>query len=352
MNHRTAISLVGLAVVACAAYGAWRLTATDAIERTDDAYVRADSVLVAPRLSGQIVEVAVEDNQRVKAGDLLARLDDSDFLVAQAAAQANVAGAEAELKNLEAGIQRQAAMIAQAAATLRATDASLKYAQANAQRYLNLSNAGAGTQQERQRSEAELLGAKAARDRDEAAQVAAARSLDVLKAQREVAQATLAKAQAALHQADLNLSYTRIVAPQDGMVGQRSARVGQYVSIGTPLMAVVPLHDVYVVANFRETQLADMHANQPVEIHVDSHPDQVFRGHLESLAPATGLSFSAIVPDNATGNFTKVVQRIPVKIRFESDDQNLDLLRVGLSVVVDVDTSKQPSELQAAHAER
>jgi membrane fusion protein (multidrug efflux system) len=130
------------------------------------------------------------------------------------------------------------------------------------------------------------------------------------------------------------------VAPQDGLIGQRSARVGAYVALGTPLMAVVPVDDLYVVANFRETQLARMHANQGVSIHVDSHPDQPFHGHLESLAPATGLSFSAISPDNATGNFTKVVQRIPVKIRFDDNPAALQQLRVGMSVVVDVDVSE------------
>lgn len=340
MKHKTSFALAGLAIIACVAYGGWRWTATGAVERTDDAYVRADSVLVAPRLAGQLVEVAVDDNQKVKAGQLLARLDDSAFLAAQAAAQANVAGAEAQLHNLQASIERQAALITQAGATLRATEASLKYAQANAQRYLNLSNSGAGTQQERQRSEADLLGAQAGRDRDAAAQVAAARSLDVLKAQRDMAQATLDKARADLRQADLNLSWTRILAPQDGMIGQRSARVGAYVALGTPLMAVVPVEQVYVVANFRETQLAHMHANQPVSIKVDSHPDLPLHGHLESLAPATGLSFSAISPDNATGNFTKVVQRIPVKIRFDDGPEALERLRVGMSVVVDVDVSE------------
>ncbi|MBF7142601.1 MULTISPECIES: HlyD family secretion protein [Pseudomonas] len=339
MTHRTSISLAVLAVVACVAYAGWRLTATGSVERTDDAYIRADSVLIAPRLPGQVVEVAVEDNQKVQAGQLLARLDDSEYLAAQAAARANVAGAEAELKHLQAGIARQVAVINQAGATVRAADASLNYAQANARRYLNLSNSGAGTQQERQRSEADLLGAQAARDRDAAAQVAAARSLDVLKAQLEVAQATLDKARADLRQADLNLSWTRLVAPVDGLIGQRSARVGAYVPLGTPLMAVVPT-DLYVIANFRETQLAHMRANQPVSLRVDSHPDQPLRGHLESLAPATGLSFSAIVPDNATGNFTKVVQRIPVKIRFDETPDALQRLRVGMSVVVDVDISE------------
>lgn len=337
-NHRTAISLASLAVVLCVGYGAWHLLGSDARQSTDDAYVRADSVLVAPRVGGLISEVAVDDNQRVKAGQLLARLDDGDYLVAQAAAAATLAGARAELKNLDASIARQGAVIDQAAATTRAAAATLKYAQSNAQRYRNLSSSGAGTQQESQRSDADLRGAEAGRDREAAAQVAAARGLDVLKAQREVAQATVEHAAAALRQADLNVTYTRITAPQDGMIGQRSARVGAYVPMGTPLMAVVPLHDIYVVANFRETQLANMVADQPVEIRVDSHPDQVFKGHLQSLSPATGLSFSAIAPDNATGNFTKIAQRIPVKILFEPGQAHMDALRVGMSAVVDVDT--------------
>lgn len=338
MSHKTSLSLAGLALAACVAYGAWHLVASDARQDTDDAYIRADSVLVAPRVAGQISEVAVQDNQRVKAGQLLARLDDSDYLVAQAATAATLAGARAELRNLDASIARQQAVIDQTAATTRASAANLKYAQANAQRYRNLSSSGAGTQQESQRSDAELRGAEAARDRDAAAQVAAARSLDVLKAQREMAEASVQHAQAALRQADLNVAYTRITAPQDGMVGQRSARVGAYVPMGTPLMAVVPLDDIYVVANFRETQLADMRAEQPVEIRVDSHPGQRFKGHLQSLSPATGLSFSAIAPDNATGNFTKIAQRIPVKIVFEPGQPHMDALRVGMSAVVDVDT--------------
>ena len=340
MKHRTAVSLVSLAVVLCVAYGAFHLLRSEARQGTDDAYIRADSVLIAPRIPGQISEVAVEDNQVVKAGQLLARLDDGDYLAAQAAAAATLAGTRAELKNLDASIARQAAVIDQTAAATRASSASLKYAQANAQRYRNLSSSGAGTQQESQRSDADLQGAEAARDRDAAAQVAAARSLDVLKAQREVAQATVEHAQAALRQADLNVSYTHITAPQDGMIGQRSARAGAYVPVGTPLMAVVPLNEIYVIANFRETQLADMRADQRVSIRADSHPDQVFKGHLQSLSPATGLSFSAIAPDNATGNFTKVAQRIPVKIVFEPGQEHMDALRVGMSVVVDVDTQE------------
>ncbi|MFK3971381.1 HlyD family secretion protein [Pseudomonas sp. NPDC087358] len=339
-QHRTAISLACTAVIVCAVYTGYRILSTSAIQSTDDAYIRADSVLISARLPGQITKVLVEDNQSVKAGQALAELDDRDFVVAQASAAATVSAARAQLLNLQASIERQAAVIDQAAATTRATAASLKFAQSNEQRYLNLSNAGAGTQQEHQKAEADLQGWQASRDRDEASRVAATKTLDVLKAQLEVAKAELSKDQAALNQADLNVSYTKITAPQDGMVGQRSVRVGAYVSQGQPLLAVVPLHQAFVVANFRETQLAHMVPRQEVELHVDSIPDHSFKGHIESVAPATGVSFSEIAPDNATGNFTKVVQRIPVKIIFEQDQADFDLLRIGMSVVATVDTTK------------
>ncbi|MBA1205248.1 HlyD family secretion protein [Pseudomonas capeferrum] len=339
-QHRTAISLICTAVVICAVYTGYEILSTSAVQSTDDAYVRADSVLISARLPGQITKVLVEDNQPVKAGQVLAQLDDRDFLVAQASAAATVSAAKAQLLNLQASIERQAAVIDQTAATTRATAASLKFAKANEQRYLNLSNAGAGTQQEHQKAQADLQGWQASVDRDEASRIAATKTLDVLKAQLEVAKADLEKDQAALNQADLNVSYTKVTAPQDGMVGQRSVRVGAYVSPGQPLMAVVPLHEAFVVANFRETQLARMVAHQEVELHVDSIPDHSFKGHIESVAPATGVSFSEIAPDNATGNFTKVVQRIPVKIIFEQDQAGLDRLRIGMSVIASVDTTK------------
>ncbi|MNU38662.1 Multidrug export protein EmrA [compost metagenome] len=340
-QHRTTLTLLCVAVVICTFYAGYKILGTSAVQRTDDAYIQADSVLVSARLPGQITQVLVQDNQPVKAGQLLAQIDDRDFLVAQAAALANVLAAKAQLQNLKASIERQAAVIDQAAATTRATAASLRFAQANAQRYMNLSNAGAGTQQERQKAEADLQGWHASRDRDEASRVAATKTLDVLKAQLESAKAALAKDEAALKQADLNLSYTKIAAPQDGMVGQKSVRVGAYVSPGQPLMAIVPLREAFVVANFRETQLAHMVAHQVVQLSIDSIPDHGFKGRIASVAPASGVSFSQIAPDNATGNFTKVVQRIPVKIIFDENQPDLDRLRVGMSVVVSVDTSKE-----------
>lgn len=339
-QHRTAISLVSLAIVICLGYGTTRLLGNSNIQVTDDAYIRADSVMVSPRVSGQILNVRVEDNQLVKTGQVLAEIDDSDYLVAKASAQANVDGAKGELINLAASIERQSAVIDQASATIRATKASLRFAEENARRYKNLSSAGAGTQQERQKAEADLESWQAAVDRDSASKVAASKALNVLKAQLEVAKSVLDKNEAALRQADLNLSYTKIKAPFDGMVGRRSVRVGANVSPGETLLAVVPVEKAFVIANFRETQLAHMAANQKVALRVDSYPDHDFIGHIESVSPATGVSFSEIVPDNATGNFTKVVQRLPVKIIFDENQPNLDRLRVGMSVVASVDTSK------------
>lgn len=339
-QHRTAIGLSAAAILFCIAYGAHRLLGDPAVQTTDDAYIRADSVLISPRVAGQISKVAVEDNETVRTGQLLAELDNRDYLASQASAAANVQAAKAELKNLEANIDRQAAVIDQAAAATRATAASLKYAQANAHRYQNLSSTGAGTQQEHQKAEAELQGWQANRDRDNAARIEAEKTLDVLKAQHEVAKATLAKNQAELQQAELNLSYTKITAPQDGVIGQRSVRVGAYVSQGQPLMAVVPVRKAFVIANFRETQMGHMRAQQAVQLRIDSFPDHEFKGRIESLAPATNLSFSPIEPDNATGNFTKVAQRVPVKIVFDDNQPDLDRLRIGMSVVVSVDAKE------------
>ncbi|GLO05677.1 secretion protein [Pseudomonas putida] len=339
-QHRTAISIVSLATIICLGYGASKLLGGSHIQVTDDAYIRADSVMVSPRVSAQILKVLVEDNQTVVAGQILAEIDDSDYLVAKASEHANVEAAESELLNLAAGIERQSAVIDQASATIRATTASLRFAEENAKRYKNLSSAGAGTQQERQKAEADLESWRAAVDRDTASKFAASKALHVLKAQLEVAKSVLDKNRAALRQAELNLSYTKIKAPFDGMVGRRSVRVGANVSPGQTLLAVVPVKEAFVIANFRETQLAHMTAKQRVTLHVDSFPDHDFVGRIESVSPATGASFSEIAPDNATGNFTKIVQRLPVKIVFDDDQPNLERLRVGMSVVASVDTSK------------
>jgi membrane fusion protein (multidrug efflux system) len=337
------VVIAGVAVWACI-----RLLAGSANETTNDAYVTADFTLVAPRVPGQLTEVLVEDNQQVKAGQLLVRIDDRDFRAALMSAQADVTAAKASVANYEAEIARQPALVDQARATLRADDATIEFARENASRYKNLSEAGAGTTQEQQHSTSTLAEQLAQQARDRAVLVATEQNLDVLRTERDKAAGALAHAEAVLEQAKLNLSYTEIHAPVDGKVGRRSVRVGAYVTVGTPLLAIVPLSEAYIVANFQENQLTHMRPGDPVRIKVDTFPGVVIRGHVDSLAPATGLSFSPIAPDNATGNFTKVVQRVPVKITIDPGQQAASQLSVGLSVETEVAVGKRAADTRTA----
>ncbi|MGF6758180.1 HlyD family secretion protein [Paraburkholderia sp. GAS42] len=335
------IRLAAYVIILCVAVWACiRLFADSNSETTNDAYVEADFTLVAPRVAGQLSEVLVEDNQQVKAGQLMVRIDDRDFRAALMSAQADVAAAKASVANYEAEIARQPALVDQARATLRADDATLEFARANASRYRNLSEAGAGTTQEQQHASTALAEELAQQARNRAALVATEQNLDVLRTQRDKAAGALAHAEAALEQAKLNLSYTEIHAPIDGKVGRRSARVGAFVTPGAPLLAIVPLSEAYVVANFQENQLTRMRPGDAVRIKVDTFPGVVIRGRVDSLAPATGVSFAPIAPDNATGNFTKVVQRVPVKITIDHGQQAASALSVGLSVETEVAVGK------------
>ncbi|MDQ7981246.1 HlyD family secretion protein [Paraburkholderia sp. SARCC-3016] len=319
-------------VLGIAAWGCTTLLADSSTESTNDAYVTADFTLVAPRIAGEISEVLVEDNQRVKAGQLLVRIDDRDFRAALMSAEADVAAAKAAVANFDAEIARQPSLVDQARATLRADDAAIQFARANAARYQDLSQSGAGTTQEQQHASSTLAEQLARQSHDEAALLATRQNLEVLRTQRDKAAGALAHTQAVLEQARLNLSYTEIHAPVDGKVGRRSVRVGAFVTTGAPLLAIVPLSDAYIVANFQENQLTRMRPGERVRIKVDSMPGVVIQGHIDSLAPATGLSFAPIAPDNATGNFTKVVQRVPVKITIDRGQDAAAELSVGLSV--------------------
>ncbi|CAN7770890.1 HlyD family secretion protein [Caballeronia sp. LjRoot34] len=307
-------------------------------QSTDDAYVSADYTLVAPKVSGQIAKVLVEDNQRVMAGATLARIDDRDFQTGLQTARAELVAINARLANIDAQLAKQDAVIAQAKASIAADDAAITFAQQNAGRYQRLSKDGAGTIEQQQQAEFTLRQQSAIRARDAAASDAALKELGVLKSQRAETAATVKRAEATVEQAQLNLSYTTITAPVDGIVGQRSVRVGAYVNAGTTLMAVVPLHKAYVVGNYRETQLTHVRVGERVRITVDAYPDLLLQGSVESIAPATGLTFSPVARDNATGNFTKVVQRVPVKIALDQDQPQENLLRVGMSVVTHINT--------------
>ncbi|BAO90133.1 HlyD family secretion protein [Caballeronia cordobensis] len=335
-------SVVALAVVV------WiliRLLSHPDVESTNDAYVQADFTLVAPRIAGQISDVMVNDNQIVKAGQLLVRIDDRDFRAALMSAEADVRAARASVANFDAEIARQPSLVDQARATLRSDDAAIQFARANASRYQNLSDAGAGTAQEQQRASSTLAQQLAQQAHDRAALKTTEQNLDVLRTQRDKAAGAQARAEAALEQAKLNVSYTEILAPVDGKIGRRSARVGAFVTPGAPVLAVVPLAQAYVVANFQENQIARMRPGAKARIKVDSFPGVVIRGRVESLAPATGVSFAPIAPDNATGNFTKIVQRVPVKITIDDGQEAASGLSVGLSVEAEVATGRRNETL-------
>ena len=307
------------------------------LESTDDAYVKADSTIIAPKVSGYSAQVLVGDNQKVRAGQVLARIDDRDFKAALDQARADVAAGEASVRNLDAQLALQKPIIAQATADVGAAEAHLKFAQEERARYDELMKSGSGTIQRAQQTDAALRASDAQLQHAKSGLMAAQRKVDVLTTERAKAVAQLDRARAVAEQAALNLSYTEITAPVDGTVGARSLRVGQLVQAGTQLMAVVPLDAVYVVANFKETQLTHVRAGQPVELRIDSFRGRSLHGHVDSLSPASGLEFALLPPDNATGNFTKVVQRVPVKIVL--DDHSLSgLLRPGMSAVPTVNT--------------
>jgi len=330
---KIAASVVISCAIGATAYLYFRDAGRASTQTTTDAYIRADTTFVAPRVAGQIAQVLVEDNQTVRQGQLLAVIDDRDFVVAVASATADVDNARADILRLKASLQQQGSTIKQSIATISADDAAINFAEADAKRYANLAQDGSGTVQERQQSQSQLQVAIARRTEHTAARDAARHQIGVLEAQEKQAEARLEKAVAALAAAKLNLSYTKITAPIDGTVGQRTLRVGGYVHIGAPLLAVVPLGQAYIEANFRETQLERVRPGQVVTITVDMLPGLELRGHVESVAPASGIAFSPIAPDNATGNFTKVVQRLPVKINIDSGQDAARSLRIGMSVV-------------------
>jgi len=335
---RAALALaLALGVAAAGDFGYDYLTTGRYLETTDDAYVKADSTIVAPKVSGYIAEVLVSDNEKVAAGQLLARIDDRDFRTALAQAKADVAASDAAVRNLDAQIELQQPIIQQQAAEVDAAEANLQFAQEERARYDVLMKSGSGTVQRAQQTDAALRAQTAQLQQGKAGLAAANKRIEVLATDRAKAVAQLDHARAVEAQAALNLSYTGITAPVDGSVGARSLRVGQFVQAGTQLMAVVPLDAVYVVANFKETQLTHVRNGQPVELRIDSFHGTTLKGHVDSLSPASGLEFALLPPDNATGNFTKIVQRVPVKIVL--DDHNLNgLLRPGMSAEPTVDT--------------
>lgn len=304
---------------------------------TDDAYIQADNVAVSPQVAGYISELLVTDNQPVKKDDVIARIDDRLYRAAVAQARAALDIQVANAHNVEAQIARQGSIIEQMQADVEAAQAQLEFARQEQSRYAKLMKDGAGTVQKAQETNSALRAKKAALDKSRANLEASHHQLAVLRTQLEQAQAGIEHARASLEQAEINLGYTAITAPRDGVVGDRTVRVGQLVQPGTRLLTLVPMHDVYVVANYKETQLANMKRGQAVEISVDGYPDAVLHGRVDSLSPGSGAQFALLPPENATGNFTKIVQRVPVKILLDENEPLVGALRPGLSVISSVD---------------
>jgi len=307
------------------------------IESTDDAYVGGDITVIAPKVSGLIAEVAVTDNQAVHAGDLLVRLDDRDYRAALARAEAAIAGQQAGLANLDATSRLQAAMITEAQAGIAAADAEIARSRDDQIRYHQLSETAAASVQSFQKADATYKQAVAAGIRAHAALDAAQRQLEVIDTQKRQTAAALAGAVAERDAAQLNLGYTELRAPIDGIIGNRSAHLGAFAPIGAQLISLVPARGLWVDANFKESQLGRMRPGETAIITADVLPGEVFHGHVVSLAPATGAEFSVLPPENATGNFTKIVQRVPVRILLDGEASVLGRLRPGLSVTAGVD---------------
>ena len=334
-----------LLLIAGIAFGWYWFTELRWLESTDDAYTQADNTIISPKVAGYISELPVTDNQIVKAGELLLQIDPRDYQAALKQAEADVASAEANIRNVDAQIVAQQSVIDQARADIAAAQANLTFSQQEYARYAELARTGAGTVQRAQQAAADVREKAATLQHNQATLDQATKQIAVLKTQRGVAEASLQRNRAALEQAKLNLGYTTITSPIDGAIGDRSARIGQYVQPGTQLMMVVPMRTgIYVVGNFKETQIRRMFRGEAADITIDSFPGVHLKGTVDSLAPGSGAQFALLPPENATGNFTKIVQRVPVKILFASDDPVMAQLRPGLSVVATVDTRTKPPD--------
>jgi membrane fusion protein (multidrug efflux system) len=334
------VFLIGVLVIFVARDWDW-WQGSAARQVTNDAYLQADLTPLAAKSPGYVRTVLVGDFQRVKAGDVLVEIVDDDYRATLDQAEASADAASAAIENIERQKLLQQALVKQAEATIQATEADLtRYRLEAARQQSLLATRIAGTDQlveqavdNQKRTEATLALNQAQLEQQR-------QQLKVLDSQESQAKATLKGQEAARDLAKIALGYTRIVAPVDGMVGQRLVRPGQYVSVGTQVIALVPLPNVWVIANYKETQMTRIRVGQPASVTVDAFPGVVLHGHVDSWSPGSGAEFSLLPPDNATGNFTKVVQRIPVKILLDPDPRVANLLRPGMSVVAAIDTTK------------
>jgi membrane fusion protein (multidrug efflux system) len=331
--------LIALLVAGVAGYVYWDHTSH--FESTDDAFIAARQFAIAPKIAGYVVEVPVTDNQHVNKGDVIARIDQRDYLTALAQAQAQLAGAEAGIHNVDTQIATQDAQIASAQAQVAQMQANQELARVTWGRDQPLVKQGWATAQQGTTDIQNLKAQQATVDSAQAALKVAQRQIDTLGAQRKTQEASLAQVKAQLDQANLNLSYTTVTADQPGRVVNLSGAVGQYAQAGTNLTMFVP-DEIWVVANYKETQLDRMRPGQPVDLEIDAYPELAFRGHLDSVQPGSGPAFSLLPPENATGNYVKIVQRVPVKLILDNPPTDVSL-GPGMSVVPTARVDPKPS---------
>ncbi|HTJ91835.1 MAG TPA: HlyD family secretion protein [Pararobbsia sp.] len=327
---------IGAVVVVVAAAVAYWFFVGRLYQSTDDAYVGGDVTVMAPKVNGFVTEVLVQDNQFVKADQVLIRLDSRDYDARLAQANAQLQSARAAIGEIHAQQDLQLAKISQQQAEVVASDAELTRTRADHARYTQLVKDEAVSDQVVERADADLSKARAAVDQSNAGVQAAKRQLAVLGAQLADAEANVAKAEAEQRYAALNVEYTTIRSPIDGYIGNRTARVGMLANTGVSLLTVIPAKGLWVDANFKEDQLKKMHKGDTAQVELDAADGPAIKGVVDSLAPATGATFSVLPAENATGNFTKIVQRVPVRIRLEATQAQQDSLRPGLSATVKV----------------
>jgi membrane fusion protein (multidrug efflux system) len=307
-------------------------------QTTDDAYLQSDLTPIAAKVSGYVRTMPVQDYERVRAGQLIAEIVDDDYHATVQQLTASVAAATAQIEILEAQKELQAANVEAARASAAAVSANLEQNARDQTRQQVLFKTGSSSTEAAEKLQTLKAQLSAQLQQARAQATAASRQLSVLAAQQEQAEATLAAQKASLEIARINLAYTRIVAPQDGVIGQRQVKPGQWVGVGGQVTSLTPLPNVWVVANYKETQLTHMAVGEKADVRVDTFPGHVLHGHVLAFAPGAGSQFALLPPDNATGNFTKVVQRIAVKIVIDDADGLADRLRPGMSVVATVDT--------------
>lgn len=346
------LPVIGLAILAGAGwYGYEWWTDGRFMVSTDDAYIEGDIAVISPKVSGYIAKVNVVANQEVKAGDPLVALDDGDYRNALEQAEAQLETQQLSLNRIDAQIAGGEASLQQAVAQKGSLDAALRGAEINFKRASELQAKDVGTVASADNAQVALDQAKANVIAGEASVVSARANVDLLRAQRKEAEGSVKTLELARDKAARDLSFTVLRAPYDGVIGNLSVQTGDLVSVGKRLASLVPMNDLYIDANFKETQLARIEPGSKVRVHVDAFDEHTIEGTVQSISPASGSVFSMLPPENATGNFTKVIQRVPVRIVFSKEDLAKHNLRAGLSVVVDVDTRTAPDNPQTAQVQ-